>query len=164
MAVDKNTTNSYLGLGVGVESKAAQLLMPILADTIFIYSLYKKYHWNVEGDDFFQYHTLFGKHADEQFPMIDLIAERIRTLGVMVAAMPADVAAHKTLGEPSDAGNDDEDMIENLCKIHEMFIKNLRKAIDQTAKLHDEGTNDMLVSQVLRLHEMQLWVVRSSLD
>jgi len=164
MAINKSITSTFLSLGTGVEPKVAQLLIPILADTIFIHSLYKKYHWNLEGDDFYQYHLLFDKHANEQFPLIDLIAERIRTLGVAVPAMPADVVAHKTLEEPSDAGTDDEDMIENLCKVHEKFIINLRQAIDKTDKLKDAGTNDMLVSQVLRLNELQLWFVRSSLD
>lgn len=164
MANNKSSDSTYLGLGPGVAGQSVELLIPTLADTIFVYSLYKKYHWHVEGDDFYQYHLLFDKHAEEQLPLIDLIAERIRTLGAVAPGMPADVVAHKTLEEPSDAGNDDENMIQNLCKVHEAFISKLRQTIDKTAKLNDTGTNDMLVSQALRLHELQLWFVRSSLD
>lgn len=163
MSVNRVYT-TYLALGNGVEEKVVQSLIPVLADTIFVRSLYKKYQWHVEGDDFYQYSPLFEKHAAEQLPLIDLIAKRIRTLGANAPAMPADVTANKTLDEPSDPGHDDEAMIRNMCTVHEGFIKNLRQVIDKANKLGDFGTSDMLVRDVLRQHELQLLVVRSSLD
>jgi starvation-inducible DNA-binding protein len=164
MAVNKTNTSTFLSLGAGVEPKVSQLLAPILADTIFICSLYKKYSWHVEGDDFYQYRSLFAKHAKEQLPLIDVLAERIRTIDGVAPLMPAEVEKSKTLQEPANPEGDDEDMIENMCKIHEKFIKNLRLAIEKSAQLGDVGTSDLLVRNVLSLHETQLWVVRSSLD
>lgn len=163
MSVNRVYT-TYLALGNGVEEKIVKLLIPILSDTVFIQSLYKKYQWHVEGDDYYQYSPLFEKHAAGQLPMVDMIARRIRTLGSNATAMPADVVANKTLSEPSDPGHDDEAMIRNMCTVHEAFLKNLRVAISESSKLNDPGTYDMLVRDVLRLHESQLLVVRSSLD
>ena len=92
------------------------------------------------------------------------LAERIRTLGGKAPGLPDEVVKNKTIDEPSDAGKDPEAMIGNMCIVHEEFLQNLRPTIDKTEKLRDMGTNDMLVSDVLRLHEMQLWFMRSSLD
>lgn len=164
MGDDQQDETTYLALQNGVEDQVAQLLVPILADSIYIQNLYKKYHWHVEGEDFYQYHLLFDKHAGEQIPIIDLIAERIRTLGGKAPGMPAEVVSNKTLEEPSEPGRDAQAMVRNLCAVHEAFMRSVRPAIDKTAKLNDVGTNDMLVSDVLRLHELQLWFIRSSIS
>jgi len=163
MSVNREYT-TYLALGNGVEEKVVQLLTPLLADTIFLQNLYKHYQWHVEGDDHYQYSPLFQKHAAEQLPIIDLLARRIRILGANAPAMPADVVSRKTLEEPSDPGHDDESMIRNMCILHEKCIKNLRATIDKVHKLGDAGTTDMLVRDVLHLHELQVLTVRSSLD
>ena len=164
MSDSPQSKGTHLAFKAGVEDQAAQMLIPILADTIFIYHLYKKYHWHVAGKDFYQYHLLFDKHAGEQLPLVDLIAERIRTLGTTAPAMPANVENYKTLDEPSDARQDPQAMLRNLGAVHEKFIKNLRQAIDKADDLDDEATEDILVSDVLRLHELQVWFIRSSLE
>jgi starvation-inducible DNA-binding protein len=163
MNPERQDSQTHLAMEENIANQSARLLVPILADTIFTQSLYKKYHWHVEGKDFYQYHLLFDKHAIEQIPLVDLIAERIRTLGSKAPGMPADVIGNKTLEEPPDPGYDPKAMAKNLCIIHQRFMRNLRVAIDKTNDLGDAGTNDMLVSDVLRLHELQLWFVRSSL-
>lgn len=164
MSPDRQDSQTHLALEESVASQSAGLLVPILADTIFMQNLYKKYHWHIEGEDFYQYHLLFDKHAGEQVPLIDLVAERIRTLGSKAPGMPADVIGNKTLEEPPDPGNDAAAMAKNLCIMHQRFIKNLRVAIEKTAELGDAGSNDLLVSDVLRRQELQLWFVRSSLS
>ncbi|HEY2004106.1 MAG TPA: DNA starvation/stationary phase protection protein [Candidatus Saccharimonadia bacterium] len=163
MNADRQDDQTHLAIEESIATQTAGLLVPILADTIFIQNLYKKYHWHVEGSDFYEYHLLFDKHATEQIPLIDLIAERIRTLGSKAPGMPADVIGNKTLEEPPDPHHEPRAMAKNLCIVHQRFIKNLRVAIDKTGELGDMGTNDMLISDVLRRHEFQLWFVRSTL-
>jgi starvation-inducible DNA-binding protein len=157
---DSNTT--YLGLSDDARAKSIAALQPILANAIFMQQLYKKYHWHVEGEDFYELHLLFDKHADEQLPLIDAIGERIRTLGGRAAGLPADVLKNATLTEPSDAEHNGHQMIKNLLKVHHDDILVLRQAVKTTAENNDDGTNDLLVSEVLRTHELQTWFIRSS--
>jgi starvation-inducible DNA-binding protein len=164
MANDRILSSTLLNLGAGVEEQVSKILAPMLADTIFVYLLYKKYQLHVEGDDFYQYSRLFAQHAAEQLPLVDVLGVRIRILGASAPIMPFDVDSVKSIDEPADPQEDDEDMIDNLCTVHDHFISNIRQAIEKTAKLKDAGTQDLLVSQILRIHEQQLWAVRSSLD
>jgi starvation-inducible DNA-binding protein len=164
MTTDRVDNKTFLALAKGAENDSIKHLIPLLADTLFMYALYKKYHWHVEGEDFYEYHLLFDKHADEQLPIADLIAERIRTLGGRAPGMPADIENNKTISEPNDPGIDGQKMINNLCIVHENIIKNLRIAAEATDKNGDAGTNDLIVSDALRVHELQLWFIRSCLS
>lgn len=163
MATDDNAAKTYLALPDVTLQKSSDLLQIILANTLFMQSLYKKYHWHVTGEDFYQYHLLFDKHAGEQTPIIDTIGERLRTLGCPAMGMPKDVVTNKSITEPTDAGDDPSKMVNNLVKCHEQYINQLRAAIDITEKNNDAGTNDILVSDVLRMHELELWFIRSCL-
>jgi len=158
-----NASKAYLALSAEAVQKNHGNLQVILANTIYMYQLYKKYHWHVTGKDFYQYHLLFDKHAEEQPPLVDLVAERMRTLGLNVAAMPMDVSADATLTEKEEAGHDPQAMVRNLLEAHEEYIKIVRTAIKITEETGDAGTNDLLVSDVLRVHELQTWFIRSSL-
>lgn len=162
MAAPQQGTKTFLALNEGSEKESIEQLVPLLADELFMHSLYKKYHWHVEGEDFYQYHLLFDKHADEHLPLVDLIAERIRTLGGRAPGMPADVEEHKTIDEPPEPVSDGQKMLENLCSVHENVITRLRVAAGATDRNGDWGSSDTIVSNVLRLHELQLWFVRSS--
>lgn len=163
MAESLHSTKTFLSLDQDTLATSVAHLTPLLADTLFMYNLYKKYHWHVEGEDFYQYHLLFDKHANEQLPIADSIAERIRTLGGKAAGMPTEVDANKTTSEPAQPGNDGQKMIRNLCEIHEAIIGRTRQAIKKIEDAGDEGTADLLVSELLRVHELQLWFIRSSM-
>ena len=158
-----NASHSYLALDAEAVQKNHRNLQVILANTLYMYQLYKKYHWHVTGKDFYQYHLLFDKHAEEQPVLVDLIAERMRTLGINVSAMPMDVSADTTLSEKEEVGHDPQAMVRNLLVAHEEYIKILREAIKITDETGDAGTNDLLVSDILRVHELQTWFIRSSL-
>lgn len=157
-----NANKAYLALDPDAVKKNARNLQVILANTIYMYQLYKKYHWHVTGKDFYQYHLLFDKHAGEQPALIDGIAERMRTLGLDVAAMPMDVSADATLSEKEAAGHDPQAMVRNLLNAHEEYLKHVREAVAVTEDAGDDGTNDLLVSDVMRVHELQTWFIRSS--
>lgn len=154
----------FLALDKSIADKSSALLVPILADTIFLHHLYKKYHWHVAGPTFYQYHLLFDKHAAEQLPIIDALAERLRTLGSIAPGMPDDVMRNKTIDEPPSPGSRPERMVVNLCDVHATIMSTVREAIKTTEAAGDAGTADLLTSEVLRAHELQLWFIRSSLD
>lgn len=158
-----NAPKAYLALDAAAVKRNHRNLQVILANTIYFYHLYKKYHWHITGNDFYQYHLLFDKHANEQPELIDLVAERMRTLGLNVAAMPMDVSADATISEKDEVGHDPQVMVNNLLHAHEEYIRVLREAIKVTDDTGDAVTNDILVSDVLRVHELQTWFIRSSL-
>lgn len=163
MAVTVSEDKSYLSLKAGVQTQSANELQTILADSIFMYLLYKKYHWHVRGEDFYQYHLLFDKHADELLPLIDLIAERLRTLGSLAPGMPQNVIDYSSLQEGDIKTFKPKELVSNLLDVHEQFLVNVRRTIELSNKNKDEATSDILVSDVLRLHELQVWFLRSSI-
>jgi starvation-inducible DNA-binding protein len=139
------------------------LLNQILADSITLYQLYKKHHWQVAGPTFYQLHLLLEKHAGELLETVDLIGERIQTLGGVSIATPFDVAEATQLERPPKGEEDIPAMLARLVNAHSAIIKTVREAIDVTEKNKDYGTNDLLISNVLREHELQLWLVAQHL-
>jgi starvation-inducible DNA-binding protein len=163
MATDDNAEKTYLALPDEAVQQNIKNLQVLLANTMYLYSLNKKYHWHVTGEDFYQYHLLFDKHADEQLPIVDLLAERLRTLGSRASGMPDEVVANTTLKEADDAGHYPQAMVRNLLKVYERHLASIREAVKVTEDTNDVGTNDLLASDVLRVNELQLWFIRSSL-
>ena len=151
------------GLPIGLDEKARKesvdLLNQILADTITLYSMYKKHHWQVAGPTFYQLHLLFDKHADEQLELVDLLAERVQTLGGVSTGMPADVAKMSKIENPLPGAEEVPVMISRLLEAHELICLEVREAIDRTEESKDWGTNDVLMSDVLRRNELQVWFV-----
>src|SRR4051812_40374505 len=89
-----------IALAHDARAESCQLLNHILADSIILYSLYKKHHWLMRGHTFYQLHLLLDKHADEQAELIDLLAERVQTLGGVAVADPRHVAEITTIPRP----------------------------------------------------------------
>ncbi len=161
MATKDNAPKTFLALSDASLQKSEDQLQIILANSLFMQSLYKKYHWHVDGKDFYEYHLLFDKHAGEQTPIIDEVGERLRTLGCNAYGMPKDVIANKTVTEPAEPGHDARQMVQNLLHCHEQYITAVRQSIKITEDNDDAGTNDLLVSDILRVHELELWFIRS---
>ena len=148
-----------IALSAEARGLSAQLLNAILADTTILYALYKKHHWLVAGPTFYQLHLLFDKHAEEQLELIDLIAERIQSLGGIAVGDPRHAAELTTIPRPPDGAEEVPVMIGRLLDAHETIIEKVRKALDATEKSKDLGTNDLLMGDVLRRHELQVWFV-----
>ena len=91
-----------LALGHDTRLESCQLLNQILADTLILYSLYKKHHWQMRGPTFYQLHLLLDKHAGEQLELIDTLAERVQQLGGVAIADPRHVAEVTTIERPPD--------------------------------------------------------------
>src|SRR5437773_1633937 len=136
---------------------SAENLNQILADTITLRDLYKKHHWQVAGHTFYQLHLLFDKHHDEQDELVDTIAERIQSLGAISLAMAADVAETTIIPRPPRGREEVPVQISRLLEAHEFLLKEARTMARQAAEAGDDGTNDLLVSEVIRTNELQVW-------
>jgi len=137
--------------------QSVENLNQLLADEITLRDMYKKHHWQVAGPTFQQLHLLFDKHAAEQTDLVDLIAERIQTLGGVCVAMAHDVA-ETTLIPRAPKGREAAPMqISRLLHAHEIVIKEARAMARRAAESGDDGTNDLIVSDVVRQNEQQAW-------
>ena len=134
-------------------------LNQLLADTITLRDLYKKHHWQVSGPTFYQLHLLFDKHFNEQNELVDGIAERIMLLGGVSVAMSADVAEMTLVPRPPKGREEVPVQISRLLHAHEIVLKEARTMARQAAQEGDDGTNDLLVSDVIRTNELQVWFV-----
>jgi starvation-inducible DNA-binding protein len=150
-----------IALASTARTVSCQLLNAILADTMILYALYKKHHWLVAGPTFYQLHLLFDKHADEQLELIDLLAERVQSLGGISVGDPRHAAELTTIERAPNGAEDVPAMIHRLLDAHETIIEKVRQGIEKTEKLGDWGSNDILMSDVLRRHELQVWFVSS---
>jgi starvation-inducible DNA-binding protein len=152
-----------IALAAEARSETSQLLNQILADSVILYSLYKKHHCLVRGHTFYQLHLLLDKHAGEQLELIDLIAERVQTLGGVAVADPRHVAEITTIPRPPNGVEEVPAMLSRLLEAHEIVIAKIRATITRTAANRDDGSNDMLMGDVLRQHELQVWFLAEHL-
>jgi starvation-inducible DNA-binding protein len=152
-----------IALSHDARMESAQLVNQINADSIILFNLYKKHHWLVRGPTFYQLHLLLDKHAGEQLALIDLMAERVQTLGGVAIADPRHVAEVTTIPRPPNGVEEVPAMLSRLLEAHEMIIEKVREAIKKTAELGDDGTNDLLMSDVLRTNELQVWFIAEHL-
>ena len=148
-----------IALSAVARTESAQTLNQILADTTILYALYKKHHWVVAGPTFYQLHLLFDKHAEEQLELIDLLAERVQTLGGIAVGDPRHAAEITTIERAPNGAESVADMISRTLDAHEVIIEKVRKGIDATEKNGDWGSNDILMSDVLRRNELQVWFI-----
>jgi starvation-inducible DNA-binding protein len=140
-------------------SKSADALNQLLADTITLRDLYKKHHWQVSGPTFYQLHLLFDKHFEEQTELVDQIAERIMMLGGVSIAMAHDVAEMTSIPRPPKGREEVPVQISRLLEAHEIVLKEAREMAHEATDAGDDGTNDLIVSNVIRTNEMQVWFV-----
>jgi len=152
-----------IALSAEARTESAQLLNAILADSMILYAMYKKHHWLVAGPTFYQLHLLFDKHAEEQQELIDLLAERVQSLGGIAVGDPRHAAELTTIERPPNGAEEVPAMIHRLLDAHETVIEKVRDAIGRTERNKDWGSNDLLMSDVLRRHELQVWFVSAHL-
>src|SRR6185369_6789825 len=146
-----------------VRLEMTERLNQLLADTITLRDLYKKSHWQVAGPTFYQLHLLFDKHYDEQVELVDSIAERIQLLGGVSIAMAADVAETTQIERPPRGREAVSVQLSRLLDAHKIIIRQTRKLARRASEMGDDGTNDLLVSEVLRTNELQVWFLSEHL-
>jgi starvation-inducible DNA-binding protein len=138
-------------------------LNQLLADTMTLRDLYKKCHWQVAGPTFYQLHLLFDKHYDEQNELVDAIAERIQLLGGVSLAMAADVAETTRIERPPRGREEVPVQLSRLIDAHQVIIQQARPLARRAAEWDDDGTNDLVVSDVIRTNELQIWFLSEHL-
>jgi len=146
-----------------VRLEMTEQLNQLLADTMTLRDLYKKSHWEVAGPTFYQLHLLFDKHYGEQVELVDDIAERIQLLGGVSIAMAADVAETTQIERPPRGREEVPVQLSRLLEAHQILVRQCRKLGRLASELGDDGTNDLVVSDVLRTNELQVWFLSEHL-
>jgi starvation-inducible DNA-binding protein len=152
-----------IALDASVRSRSVENLNQVLADSLALRDLYKKHHWQVSGSTFYPLHLLFDKHFNEQSELVDSIAERIQSLGGVSLAMPHDVAETTLIPRPPRGRDEVAVQLGRLLHAHEIVLKEARAMARQAAEAGDDGTNDLLVSEVIRTNEAHVWFVAEHL-
>ena len=151
------------GLSEKVAKKSVELLNQALADTITLRDMYKKHHWQVVGPTFNELHLMYDKHYEAQVELVDAIAERIQVLGGISLAMAADVAEATKIPRPPKGREPASVQLSRLIDGHTHVIKQCRASAKKAGDAGDSGTDDLLVSQVLRTNELQVWFLSEHL-
>lgn len=155
-----------MNIDIGIEeSKRQEIaagLSRVLADSYTLYLKTHNFHWNVTGPMFQTLHLMFETHYNELALAVDLIAERIRALGV---AAPG---SYKQFAELSAIKEDDgvpkaEDMIRLLVEGHETTARTSRGVFGVAEAANDQPTCDLL-TQRMQVHEKTAWMLRSLLE
>jgi starvation-inducible DNA-binding protein len=152
-----------VGLSYDARMYSCERLNQVLADTQILHALYKKHHWLMRGATFYQLHLLLDKHADEQLELIDMIAERVQTLGGVAVGDPRHVAEITQIPRPPNGAEEVPAMLSRLLEAHEMILIEAHDAAARTMEMMDDGTNDLLVSDVIRTGELQSWFLAEHL-
>ena len=146
-----------LALDASAAAASIDSLNQLLADTITMRDLYKKHHWQASGPNFYSVHLLFDKHAGEQSALVDLLAERVQTLGGVCLAMAHDIAEATLVPRAPKDREGTESQILRLLHAHEVILLEARAMARNSEDKGDFGTNDIIVSDVIRTNELQAW-------
>ncbi len=156
--------NRAISLDHKVRMAGVESLNQLLADTMTLRDMYKKHHWQVSGPTFYQLHLLFDKHYTEQAEIVDALAERVQTLGGVAIAMAPDVAETTRITRPPRGREDVAVQMFRLLQAHELIIAETREAARAADASGDDGTNDLLISEVLRVNELQVWFISAHVE
>ena len=151
-----------IGINDDSRKKVIGVLKKLLADTYFLYFKTHTYHWNVTGMMFQSLHAMFMQQYTELWNTIDLIAERIRSLGDYAPY------SYKELSQLTSIKDDEnipkaEEMLKNLIEDHEKIIKYIRDNFSIAEESNDEATVDLL-TQRLDAHEKTAWMLRATIE
>ncbi len=152
-----------IGLPADARLYSCERLNRVLANTQILHALYKKHHWLMRGATFYQLHLLLDKHAGEQLELVDMIAERVQTLGGVAVGDPRHVAEITTIPRAPNGAEEVPAMLSRLLEAHETILVDAHDAAARTAAMGDDGSSDLLVSDVIRTGELQAWFLAEHL-
>ena len=155
--------NRPIGLAEKTRKASAENLNQLLADSMTLRDMYKKHHWQVAGPTFYQLHLLYDKHHTEQGELVDTLAERVQTLGGVAIAMAHDVAETTIIPRLPKGRQAVPLQLTRLLHAHEVILYEARSMARQAAELGDDATNDLIVSDVIRTNELQVWFISEHL-
>jgi len=148
-----------IALDESVCKESVENLNQLLADSMTLRDLYKKHHWQIAGPTFYSLHLLFDKHFEEQGGLVDAIAERIQALGGVSLAMAPDIAETTLIPRPPKGREAVPAQVSRLLHAHQIVLKEARTMARLSADRGDDGTNDLIVSSIIRTNEAQVWFV-----
>ncbi len=149
-----------IGITADHLKKITTIISSVLADGMMVYIKTRKFHWNVSGESFMEYHKLFEAQYTEIEEEIDEVAERISKLGGMPIGTAKEFSSLSQIKENPGVIPSSLDMVKELLADHESIIISLRKAVDECAdKLGDAGTSDFLTN-IMEDHETLAWQLR----
>lgn len=138
-----------------------ELLNRLLANEFVLFTQTLHYHWNLVGPEFNDYHKLFDDQYNMLFADIDVVAERIRSIGGQALGSMKEMLEHATLKEDHGKLPKPKEMIKRLLKQYEHVIKDIRQDINKLeAKTNDHGTKKLL-EDLLEKYEKTAWMLRS---
>lgn len=144
--------------------KSINLLAVVLSDEMALYVKTRKFHWNVAGESFMEFHKLFEAQYTELEAVIDEVAERINKLGGKTIGTMSEFLTLTRIKEYPNKYPNQKAMLAELLADHEAVIEDLRKDIDVCSdENHDAGSADML-TRILQKHETNAWVLRRYLS
>ena len=152
-----------IALEDNARTQSVTILNQILADTMTLRDLYKKHHWQMSGATFYQLHLLLDEHYEKQAELVDMIAERIMTLGGISIAMAPDVAESTKIPRPPKGREDVPTQLARLLEAHEIILRQAHEGAEAADDAGDDGTNDLLVSNIIRTNEPQVWFIAEHL-
>jgi starvation-inducible DNA-binding protein len=151
-----------IGINEVDREKLAKALSALLADSYTLYLKTHFFHWNVTGPMFQTLHLMFETQYNELALAVDLIAERIRSLGHVAPGSYIAFARLSSIKESEEVPKA-TDMVKQLVEGHETVVRTARSLMPIADEAHDESTAD-LVTQRLQLHEKTAWMLRSLLE
>jgi starvation-inducible DNA-binding protein len=155
--------NLPIALEDNARAQSVDILNQVLADTMTLRDMYKKHHWQMSGATFYQLHLLLDKHYEEQATLVDTIAERIMALGGISIAMAHDVAEMTRIPRPPKGREDVPTQLSRLLEAHELILRQAHVGAELADESGDDGTNDLLVSEIVRTNEPQVWFLAEHL-
>ncbi len=151
-----------MGINAGNRHKIVKGLSALLADSYTLYLMTHNFHWNVTGPQFNSLHAMFMAQYTEQWAAIDLIAERIRSLGHPAPGTYKEFIKLTSIKEVEGVPKPTE-MIRHLVAAQEATARTARRLFVVAEAAKDQPTADML-SQRLGVHEKTAWMLRSQFE
>jgi starvation-inducible DNA-binding protein len=152
---------AHIDLAQKTRKEVGKILNNLLSDEFLLYIKTLKYHWNVHGMVFHDFHALFKEQYEALLEFADDVAERARALDEPAFGSMAEFSKHTRLKEEPGKIPDAHGMIKQLLSDHETIIRQIRKDIETTAKLGDMGTNNFL-TELMEKHEKIAWMLRAT--
>ena len=151
-----------IGIPADQRQEIADGLARLLADTYVLYGKTHGFHWNVTGPMFNTLHLMFMEQYTELWNALDVIAERIRALGVLAPHGGSTLAKLASIPE-ADQQPAALEMVQELVSGHEAVARTARSLYPLVQAAGDEPSADLL-TQRLQIHEKTAWMLRSLLE
>ena len=152
---------AHIGIAPKNRKEVAKILNNLLSDEYLLYTKTLKYHWNVHGIVFHDFHALFKEQYEALLDIADEIAERARALGEPAFGSMVEFSKHTRLKEEPGKIPDALGMIKQLLADHETIIRQMREDIETCMELGDAGTNNFL-TEMMERHEKIAWMLRAT--